>query len=188
MSVYKPFNINPTLPTLASINNKPPQISISSCEELSYSTSYPFLFQEPNYGSKSSTIDTSSLLVNMPNSIFGDFDKPDGLEYITNGLHHDHQQYYNGCCVSITNLPAEMQENGVNGVQDQEGTVGITTMKGPTEGVEMHFEDQWGKSSSGGYPFMSLPLGLQDAWKSSFLCDSSSEISTGFSTTNKCYI
>ncbi|GJT39247.1 FEZ-like protein [Tanacetum coccineum] len=188
MSQYKSFNIDPTTPTLTNINNKPPQNSISSSEDLNYSTSYPFSFQEPNYSSKSSTVDTSSLLVNMPNSIFGDFDKQGGLDYLTNGLHHDHQQCYNGCCFSITNLPMEMQENCVNGVQDHEGPAGVTTIKGPAEGINSHFEDQWGRSSSGGYPFMSLPLGLQDAWKSSFLCDSSSEISTGFSTTNKCYI
>ncbi|KAI3816683.1 hypothetical protein L1987_16386 [Smallanthus sonchifolius] len=186
---YKPLNIDPTTPTLATINNKPPQSSISSSEELNYSTNYPSLFQEPNYGSKSSTVDVSSLLVNMPNSIYGCFDKSEGLDYITNGLHHDHQQYSNGCCFSITNLPVEMQENCVNGVQDHEGSAGVTTIKGPKEGVDMRFEDQWaGRSSNGGYPFMTLPLGLQDAWKSSFLCDSSSDISTGFSTTNKCYI
>ncbi|XP_024992248.1 putative NAC domain-containing protein 94 [Cynara cardunculus var. scolymus] len=196
MPVYKPFNIDPTVPpTVTTTNNKPPQNnSISSSEDLNYSTSYPFLFQEPNYGSKSSTVDASSLLLNIPNSIFGDFDKAsaEGLDYITNGLHHDHhQQYnYNGCCFSITNLPVEIQENCV---QEQEGTASMTTMKGPgpttTETVDTHFEDQWGRSiSSGGYPFMSLPLGLQDAWKSSFLCDSSSEISSSFSTTNKCYI
>ncbi|KAI3516437.1 hypothetical protein L1887_15352 [Cichorium endivia] len=190
MSHYKPFNIDPTLPTLSSTNDKPPQNSISSSTaDLNYSTSYPFLFQEPNYCSKSSTVDVSSLLVNMPNPIFGDFDKSEGLDYITNGLHHDHQQCYNGCCFSITNLPVEMQENCVHGVQDQEGRGILTMLKGPTEGViDTHFEDQWGRLPSGGYPFMSLPLGLQDAWKSSFLCDSSSEISSGFSTTNKCYI
>ncbi|KAK9060137.1 hypothetical protein SSX86_020841 [Deinandra increscens subsp. villosa] len=156
ISLYKPFHIDPITPTLATINNKPPPSSISSSEDLNYSTNYhPSLFQE-------------STLVNMPNPIFGSFDKSEGLDYITNGLHHDHQQHYNSCCFSITNLPVEMQENC---------------------GVDTHFEELWGRSSNGGYyPFMSLPLGLQDAWKSSFLCDSSSEISTGFSTTNKCYI
>ncbi|KAL7589209.1 putative NAC domain-containing protein 94 [Lactuca sativa] len=190
MSLYKPFNINPTPPTLTTTTNKHPQNSISSSEHLNYATSYPFLFQEPNYGSKSSTIDASSLLVNIPNPIFGDFDKPEGLDYITNGLHHDHQQcYINGGCFSITTLPVEMEENSIHGVQDQEGRGGLIMMKGATESViNTHFEDQWGRSSSGGYPFMSLPLGLQDAWKSSFLCDSSSEISSGFSTSNKCYI
>ncbi|KAI3730772.1 hypothetical protein L1987_61949 [Smallanthus sonchifolius] len=191
ISLYKPFNIDQTSPTLININNKPPQNSISSSEDLDYSTSYPCLFQEPNYGSKSSTVDLSSLLVNMPNSIFGDFNKSESLDYITNGLHHDQQQYYNGCCFSVnTLLPVEIQENCVNStIQDHEGPAGLTTtMKGHTEGVDTHFEDQWGRLSNGGYPFLSLPLGLQDAWKSSFLCDSSSEISTGFSTTNKCYI
>ncbi|KAL8224485.1 hypothetical protein R6Q57_019960 [Mikania cordata] len=189
ISLYKPFNIDPTTPTLATINNKPPQSSISSSENLNYSTNYTSLFQELNYGSKSSAVDVSSLPVNMPNFIFGSFDKSEGLDYITNGLHHDHQQYFNGCCFSITNQP-EMQENCVNGVQDHEGTVGTTTtIKGHlNEGVDTLFEEQWGRSSNGSYPFMSLPLGLQDAWKSSFLCDSSSEISTGFSTTNKCYM
>ncbi|KAL8258365.1 hypothetical protein R6Q59_030406 [Mikania micrantha] len=190
ISLYKPFNIDPTLPTLTTISNKPSQNCISSNEDLNYSTSYPSLFQEPNCGSKSSTVDVSSLLVNMPNSIFGDFDKSEGLDYITNGLHHDHQQYNNnGCCFSIINLPVEIQENCVNNIiHDHEGPAGMTTMKGPTEGVDTHYEDQWGRSSNGGYPLLSLPLGLQDAWKSSFLCDSSSEISTGFSTTRKCYI
>ncbi|XP_076952330.1 putative NAC domain-containing protein 94 [Bidens hawaiensis] len=190
MSLYKPFNIDQTSPTLTTINKNRPQNSISSSEDLTYSTSYPYLFQEPNYGSKSPTVDVSSLLVNMPNSIFGDFDKSEGLNYITDGLHHDHQQYYNGCCFSITNLPMDVQENCVNNIiQDHEGPAGVTTMNGPTEdGVDTHFEDQWGRSSNGGYPFLSLPLGLQDAWKSSFLCDSSSEISSGFSTTTKCYV
>ncbi|KAM0020098.1 putative transcription factor NAM family [Helianthus debilis subsp. tardiflorus] len=189
ISLYKPFNIDPTTPTLTTINNKPPPSSISSSEELNYSTKYPSLLQEPNYGSKSSTVDVPSLqLVNTPNSIFGSFDKAEGLDYITNGSHHDHQQYYNGCCFSITNLPVEMQENCVNDVQEHVGSAGMIMMKGPNDGVGTHFEDQWGRSSNGGYPFMSLPLGLQDAWKSSFLCDSSSEISSGFSTTSKCYI
>ncbi|KAK9063572.1 hypothetical protein SSX86_017443 [Deinandra increscens subsp. villosa] len=189
ISLYRPFNIDQTSPTLTTINNKPPQNSISSSDDPNYSTTYPCLFQEPNYGSKSSTLDVSSLLVNMPNSTFGDFDKAEGLDYIANGLHHDHQQYnYNGCCFSITNLPVEIQENYVNGIRDHEGPAGVITMKGPAEGIDTHFEDQWGRSSNGGYPFLSLPLGLQDAWKSSFLCDSSSEISSGFSTTSKCYI
>ncbi|KAK1419934.1 hypothetical protein QVD17_29378 [Tagetes erecta] len=182
ISLYKPFDIDPTTSTLTTINNKPPQSSISSNEDLNYSTNYPSLFQEPNYGSK------PSLLANTPNPILGSFDKSEGLDYITNGLHHDHQQYYNGCCFSITNLPMEIQEGCVNGVQDHEGSDGLITMKGSNEGVDTHFEEQWGRSSNGGYPFMSLPLGLQDAWKSSFLCDSSSEISTCFSTTNKCNI
>nr|XP_043614118.1 putative NAC domain-containing protein 94 [Erigeron canadensis] len=195
MSLYKPLNTDSTLPTLNTINNKPPQNSISSStEDLNYTTSYPFLLPESNYGPKSSTtVDTSSLLTNMPSSVFGDFDKPaeGSLDYMANGLHHDQQPFYNGCCFSITNFPMGMQEHcGVNGVQDQQGAAGV---KGPiNEGtIETHFEEQcWGRSSSSsGYPFMSLPLGLQDAWKSSFLCDSSSEtISTGFSTTNKCYI
>ncbi|KAL4574214.1 hypothetical protein LXL04_021040 [Taraxacum kok-saghyz] len=190
-SLYKPFNINPTPPTLTTTTNKPPQNCISSSEDPNYATSFPFLFQEPNYCSKPSTVDASSLLVNMPNPIFGDFDRPEGLEYMTNGLHHDHQQcYINGCCFSITtNLPVEMQENCIHGVQDQQGKGGLMIMKGPTEtGIDTHLEDQWGRSTTGGYPFVTLPLGLQDAWKSSFLCDSSSEISSGFSTTNKCYM
>ncbi|XP_071742448.1 putative NAC domain-containing protein 94 [Rutidosis leptorrhynchoides] len=196
ISLYKSFNMDPTPPPLTTVNNKPPQNSISSSENLDYSTTYPFLFHEPNYtSSKSSNVDASSLLVNInPSSIFGDFDKmPEtNLDYITNGLHHDHhQQYYNGCCFSITNLPVGIQENYVKGVQDQQGPAGMTTtIKGPSEGVNTPFEDQWERSSSttGAYPFLSLPLGLQDAWKSSFLCDSSSEISTGFSASNKCYI
>ncbi|XP_076900253.1 uncharacterized protein LOC143554370 [Bidens hawaiensis] len=178
ISLYKPFNIDPTTPTLTTINNKPPQSSISSSEDLNYSTNYPSLFKDPNYGSKSSTVDAPSLLVSTPSSIFGSFDKSQGLDYLTNGLHHDHQKCYNGCCFSITNLPVEMHE----------GNAGATTTKGPSDGVETHVEEQWGRSSNGAYPFMSLPLGLQDAWKSSFLCDPSSEISSGFSTTNKCYI
>ncbi|KAK1415919.1 hypothetical protein QVD17_31707 [Tagetes erecta] len=172
INLYEPFKIDQTSPTLATINNKPHQNSISNSEDLTYSTSYPSLFQEP------------SLLLNMPNSIFGEFDKSEGFDYITNGLHHGTQQYYNGCCFSITNLPMEIQENCVNIVQDHEGPTGVTTMTGLTDGVDTHFEDQWGRSSNGGYPFLNLPLGLQDAWKSSFLCDSSSEISTGFSTIN----
>ncbi|KAJ0900184.1 putative transcription factor NAM family [Helianthus annuus] len=189
ISLYKSLHIDPTFSTLTTINKKPPQNSISSSEDLNYSTSYPCLFQEPNYAPKLSTVDVSSLLAaNMPNSIFGDLDRSEGMDNIINGLHHDHQQYYNGCCFSITNLPLQIQENGVNNVQDHEGPADVTTMKGLAEGVDTHFEDQWGRSSNGGYPFMSLPLGLQDAWKSSFLCDSSSEISSGFSTTNKCYI
>ncbi|XP_076928631.1 uncharacterized protein LOC143592644 [Bidens hawaiensis] len=178
ISLYKPFNLDQTPPTLTTINNKPPQSSISSSEDLKYSTNYPSLFQDPNYGSKSSTVDAPSLLVSTPNSVFGFFDKSHGLDYLTNGLHHDHQQCCNGCCFSITNLPVEMHE----------GSTGVTTTKGPSDGVDTRYEDQWGRSSNGAYPFMSLPLGLQDAWKSSFLCDSSSEISSGFSTSNKCYI
>ncbi|KAA8532982.1 hypothetical protein F0562_032901 [Nyssa sinensis] len=154
---YKP--INQMTSKLPSDHHLPRSYTFSSLET---STAVPTKLCTVN--------DASSMLLNMPSSIFGDFGRSTQSVDLS-GL----QEQCNINSFSI-NLPEEMQGNPGNG----EETAAL--IEDPNVS---HFYEQWGSIRSVGIPF-SVPA---DAWKSSLLWDSStcpSEMSTSYST-NKCY-
>lgn len=116
------------------------------------------------------TVDLSSMLLNMPSSMLGDF----GTRAIADSIDHygGVPQEHNCNGFSINLLQDHMQGEHANGL----------IMKNPNL---MHSTDeQWETVRSIGFPF-SLPSNA-DAWKPNLVWDSSpcpSELSTSFSTT-----
>ncbi|KAL7240841.1 hypothetical protein ACSBR2_006480 [Camellia fascicularis] len=127
-------------------------------------TSYSFSsLIDTSLGHSKSTVDSSSMFLNMSSStsIFGDFD---GLQEQCNGF-----------------SPQEMEANPGYGEE--------TALMKDSNGAYFD-DDQWETMKSIGIPF-NLPLNMleSDAWKSNLLWDSFpslSEMSTSYSTNNKC--
>ena len=131
---------------------------------------------ETSTTSAKSTMDVSSLLLNMSSSVLGDFSKTSSEGTITNfgGL----QEHCNGYPIPLLR---EMQ--GTIGNQENNALVKIPNMNA-SRGDDQEFQ----KVGSIGFPF-NMPFNIGDAWKSSMLWETSScpcDVPSSYSTT-KCY-
>jgi hypothetical protein len=169
ISAFSPFDFS-SYKSLNQIVDKSTQLPISSTGELHSS----FLFSplETSIPAKC-TVDLSSMLLNMPSSMLGDFGTKatthDSIDY--GGVPQEH------CNGFSINLLQDMQGN----VDGGHGEHANALMKNPNL---MHTDDQWETVRYIGFPF-SLPSNV-DAWKPNLVWDSSpcpSELSTSFSTT-----
>ncbi|KAG6713072.1 hypothetical protein I3842_05G132400 [Carya illinoinensis] len=148
------------------VDKVPPQLPNISTEE--HHSSFFFSPLETSVPAKCTTVDISSMLLNMPSSMLGDFGTKSFQSTVDYGS--GPKEPCNGL-ISI-NLLQDMQRN-VNGEQAH------ALMKNPPL-----TDDQLESVHSIGFPF-SLPLN-NDAWKPDLGWDSSpcpSEMSTSFSTT-----
>ncbi|KAL7605801.1 protein FEZ [Lactuca sativa] len=125
---HKPFKIDPIPPTLTTNKNNAPPTFIPSDQD----TKNPFSILEPNYNT---TINPSSLLFNMPPSIFGEFSKQ-GLDYETN----ENKQGFSNDCFLFTDLPTDIQEKTQYDDHNQEH---IVDMMFKSSDDVVYFEDQW---------------------------------------------
>ncbi|KAF5449650.1 hypothetical protein F2P56_030073 [Juglans regia] len=149
------------------VDKVPPQLPNISTEE--HHSSFFFSPLETSVPAKCTTVDISSMLLNMPSSMLGDFGTKSFQSTVDYGS--GPKEPCNGL-ISI-NLLQDMQRN-VDGGGEQAHAL----MKNPLT------DDQLDSVHSIGFPF-SLPLN-NDAWKLDLAWDSSpcpSEMSTSFSTT-----
>lgn len=152
--------------SLNQMMDKSPQLPVSSGD---LHSSFLFSPLETTVPAKC-TVDISSMLLNMPSSIFGDFGSK-AAECINYGAPQEH------CNGFSINLLQDMQGN-----LDGGGEHVNALTKNPNFLTDTN--DQWETVRSIGFPF-SLPLNI-DAWKPNLAWDSSpcpSELSTSFSTT-----
>ncbi|OIW10292.1 hypothetical protein TanjilG_28043 [Lupinus angustifolius] len=130
---------------------------------------------ETSTTSAKSTVDVSSLLLNMSSSVLGDFSKTcEGT--ITNfGVLQEHNNGYS--------IPLQREMQGTIGNQYDSVLVKI-----PNINVPCVDEQELEKARSIGFPLSMPNFNIGDAWKSNLLWDSSScdYVSSSYSTT-KCY-
>lgn len=155
--------------SLNQIADKPPQLIPTSDIPSSFLFS-PLATSTP----AKCTVDISSMLLNMPSSMLGDFGSrvTESIEY------GGPQEHCNGFSF---NLLQDMQGN-IGGGGEQANTL---MMKNPNLTHADHDHDHWETVRSIGFPF-NLPSNINDAWKTNLVWDSSpcpSEMSTSFSTT-----
>ncbi|KAK7307113.1 hypothetical protein VNO77_39884 [Canavalia gladiata] len=150
------------------------------------------LFSSPletsNTNNAKSSMDVSSLLLNMSSSMLGDFSKTSDQDTSTSffGGFQEH-------CSSGYPIPflREMQATfGNQQYDDNNNNNNNAFVKVPNVNVP-HIDDQELETGrSIGFPFTTMPFNIGDAWKSNLLWDTSSfpcDLPSSYNSTTKCY-
>jgi hypothetical protein len=171
ISAFSPLDFA-SYKSLNQIVDKSPQLPISSTTHGDLPSSFFFSPLETSIPAKC-TVDLSSMLLNMPSSMLGDFGtKATAADIIDHHYGGVVPQEHNCNGFSINLLQDHMQGEHANGLMKNPNLMRSTT------------DEQWETVRSIGFPF-SLPSNA-DAWKPNLVWDSSpcpSELSTSFSTT-----
>lgn len=146
----------------------------------------PFETSDTNF---KSTIDVSSMLMNMSSSVLGDFNNKTSEDTNTNTITNfgELQEHYSGFPI-----PFLREVQTTFGNQQQYDSNINASVKVPNVNVPRVNEQELEELETVrtiGFPFSSIPYNIGDAWKSNLLWDTSSfpcDVPSSYSTT-KCY-
>ncbi|KAK7407369.1 hypothetical protein VNO78_09227 [Psophocarpus tetragonolobus] len=144
---------------------------------------------ETSHTDTKSTMDVSSMLLNMSSSVFEDFNKTseDSTNTNTNTTSNFGELQLEDCGGYPIPFLREMQSTFGNQHYDNINSL----VKGPNVNVPLVDEQELELETvrSIGFPFSSMPFNIGDAWKSNLLWDTSTfpcDVPSSYSTT-KCY-